>query len=782
MGVGCETRGYLPSDAEGGATSGGVAGGSGSAGKSSVGGRLDTAAGGARGGRPSNEGGAGIEGGEGGAQPETGGVPGEAGGTPSNTGGMANGAATSSGGLGGTGGMPEESAGAAGHDPADPCDSLHCQHGSCVAERGVARCACADGYQGSLCETNTDDCVGHACKNQSTCVDQVDGYVCRCPEGFSGTYCEKKVASCADMPCAHSGVCSETSSSYTCRCPPEYQGSNCVEDVDECRLANACAHGLCTNTNGGYQCNCSGTEYQGTKCELLSPKLTADKSSYNFGILEVGVASTTIALTLTNTGDVATGAISRTVNGAVTASAGCTQLAAHASCTVQVGFTAVSGASGGSIQFRGAAGGQFTFAVTAEGQYRLTVARPGTAAGRVTSSPAGIDCSAANAAGCSALFPYANVTLTARTTNGSDSFFSGWSDPCVGPRRDCSTTVSSSQTITANFAAMTKNLIFVTKDRFSATLGSATAYDAKCNAVASSAGLNNAAGTGFVAFTSDSQSLARTRLGNARGWIRVDGQPFADTQASLFGSHQTFNSIAYNETGEAESNEVILTGTLSNGELGSNCSDWTDPAGTFTYGIPTGGPHTWGGGDYKSNGFTCAATNSIKLMCMGITKTAAVSAVSTSGRKVWISNTPFVAGAGQTPDQKCQAERPSGVTSAAALIGYSNKAATDRLTADAKYVRPDGTLVGTGAQLTTQLTLQSGIWQSADGSYKNVSIWTGSKRANALGANTCGDWANPNVQGTIGISAYTTSWWDNSDSFVDCDYTEVRLYCVQTTP
>ncbi|HKO91976.1 MAG TPA: choice-of-anchor D domain-containing protein, partial [Polyangiaceae bacterium] len=99
-----------------------------------------------------------------------------------------------------------------------------------------------------------------------------------------------------------------------------------------------------------------------------------------------------------------------------------------------------------SVQFRPATGGersgrvlisdglqQAALFVSGAGQYRLTVVRAGEGVGAV--SGLGIDCGAT----CSGLFTPGSVSLSAATSNGSDSFFTGWSGSptCTGPLRDC---------------------------------------------------------------------------------------------------------------------------------------------------------------------------------------------------------------------------------------------------------------------------------------------------------------------------------------------------------
>jgi hypothetical protein len=76
----------------------------------------------------------------------------------------------------------------------------------------------------------------------------------------------------------------------------------------------------------------------------------------------------------------------------------------------------------------------------------LTVAKTGTGAGTVTSSPAGINCPA----GCSATFAYGTpVTLTAIAT--AKSLFTGWSGDCTGSAPTCALSMTANHTATAQF-------------------------------------------------------------------------------------------------------------------------------------------------------------------------------------------------------------------------------------------------------------------------------------------------------------------------------------------
>ncbi len=486
-------------------------------------------------------------------------------------------------------------------------------------------------------------------------------------------------------------------------------------------------------------------------------------SSHDFGPLEVGVTSGAFFWQIFNGGGATTGAlaVSNSDPTEVTFTNTCsTTLSGGAGCLVAVTFKpATGGPRTASLTVTATPGGSVTLTMAAAGQYRLTVTTTGT--GAVTSSPAGINCGAS----CSTLVDPGPVTLMARTTNGSGSLFSGWSaTACAGPFRDCVVNINAPLTVSAQFAPVTANLIFVTAATFPSNLGSAISYDAKCNQAATAAGLNDATGTAFIATTSDSMSLMKDRLGTAaRGWIRMDGMPFADSQSSMFVGGQVFNSIRFDETGARLNGAIFFTGTGAGGTLVFNCSNWTTNgdvsiANTATFGASDAGPGNW------LDGYSGPCSVNRALACMGKTRTATVAPVITAGKKIWQSSS-YVLGM-QSPDAKCLADRPSGVTAAMAFIALTNRAAASVLTPSAVYVRPDGTRVGTGAQLAAGGSLDSGIWQDFAGTYSAQNVFTGSQDPNAIGTSdaTCANWTSQGTTGQTGSSAFdgSSTWWSSA--------------------
>ena len=70
------------------------------------------------------------------------------------------------------------------------CIIAHAQ--KCSDHGDNVTCICDDGWGGSNCGVNYDECQQHNCKNGAKCIDKLNGYDCKCTKGFSGLYCEGK--------------------------------------------------------------------------------------------------------------------------------------------------------------------------------------------------------------------------------------------------------------------------------------------------------------------------------------------------------------------------------------------------------------------------------------------------------------------------------------------------------------------------------------------------------------------------------------------------------------
>ena len=47
-------------------------------------------------------------------------------------------------------------------------------------------CACADGFTGSLCEMDVDECDSDPCQSGATCFNRPGAYLCECRPGWTG--------------------------------------------------------------------------------------------------------------------------------------------------------------------------------------------------------------------------------------------------------------------------------------------------------------------------------------------------------------------------------------------------------------------------------------------------------------------------------------------------------------------------------------------------------------------------------------------------------------------
>lgn len=110
-------------------------------------------------------------------------------------------------------------------------------------------------------------------------------------------------------------------------------------------------------------------------------------------------------------------------------------------------FTGWSGACSGMGDCQVIVDADKTITATFETNQQLTVTKDGTGTGRVTSSPAGVDCGT----DCSTAFLQDSiVTLIAMADEGSS--FSGWGGACSGIG-DCQVTMDADKTVTATFEA-----------------------------------------------------------------------------------------------------------------------------------------------------------------------------------------------------------------------------------------------------------------------------------------------------------------------------------------
>ncbi|CAO4370842.1 unnamed protein product [Caenorhabditis nigoni] len=174
--------------------------------------------------------------------------------------------------------------------PEDKCQN----GGKCVGNGQNATCICPNGFKGSKCDEDVNECQTnkHDCSPRSTCINTNGSYLCVCPQGFLPPDCltpgnsssvEFKPTVCfvevsSENPkgisryCKNGGYC-DKSNGGRCECPPGYKGSTCEispssesSKIDNCS-GNQCIHGTCSSFAGGFMCLCDDG-FSGSFCEI----------------------------------------------------------------------------------------------------------------------------------------------------------------------------------------------------------------------------------------------------------------------------------------------------------------------------------------------------------------------------------------------------------------------------------------------------------------------------------------------------------------------------------
>jgi hypothetical protein len=325
--------------------------------------------------------------------------------------------------------------------------------------------------------------------------------------------------------------------------------------------------------------------------------------------------------------------------------------------------------------------------------------------------------------------------------------------------------------------------VFVTSTLFDGNLGGLAGADADCQSLADSAGLP---GT-FKAWLSTSTVSANTRLGSARGFVRPDGEPFADRVSDIT-SGKILNPPLIDETGANVGFAKVWTATASSGAVipGFTCLDWTDSTSSNQgdLGFSSGGPFLW---TEAMSGIVCS--NALqRLFCFDTSNVKPLIVMPATGRFAFVTSNIFdttsgIAGA----DTQCASEASAAGLPGTfkALLATSTTSAASRFdlsVGSAPYVRIDGIKIAEAPAIARGAALDSGIWQHADGTYDSVNTWTGSSAPNVAGttSTTCDDWSNNTTMAhgsPGGSSRADAAWWNKGVTFT-CNG-RASIFCLE---
>jgi hypothetical protein len=341
---------------------------------------------------------------------------------------------------------------------------------------------------------------------------------------------------------------------------------------------------------------------------------------------------------------------------------------------------------------------------------------------------------------------------------------------------------------TYSWTAALANIAFVLRAG-STNLGGLAGADAKCMAAAQAAGMQ---GT-YKAWLSTSAVNAIDRLGGARGWIRRDAKPFADTLATLVAGKVYF-PLTLEATGGFV-NDFVVTGTLQDGKFAGaagSCADWTTAGSSATAGY---GESTRTSGAWSSEPGGSASCNEVSgaIYCFGTDFTTQVAPPPppAGARIAFVTKDKWSPAGGLTfADAICQNDATvAGLTGTfkAALATKSAGALARFSSTGAPWMRVDGVPITTttAAMFDPALAFfETAISVTAAGAYVtegfggDAAAWSGPRLVAAT--DTCLDWttSSGSMFGSSGLSSITKTSLAFGASLPFCS-NSFRLYCLQ---
>lgn len=320
------------------------------------------------------------------------------------------------------------------------------------------------------------------------------------------------------------------------------------------------------------------------------------------------------------------------------------------------------------------------------------------------------------------------------------------------------------------------NLVFVTSTRSVAgELGGLAGADAICEARATARGLP---GT-YVAYLSTATVDARDRLGTARGWVRVDGQPVADTAADVAAGRLLYPP-RLDELGAmvVGFGDCAVTATDETGSRsGSSCSDFSAvSAESLLCGKPATSTSSW------TRGTAATCMSMVRLYCFGVdhTRPVAVAPPPTLRRTAFISQAIFDPGGGiASADALCASEAAGLPGTFAALLATTTATAISRFTLGTPWYRVDG------AKFTDDFSqIYAPLNVTAAGVHLGTPfVWSGAIDVSTVGndSSTCSSWtafAGPPTGYTANGASATTEFFFAAPLSA-CDLSAYRVYCLE---
>ncbi len=395
----------------------------------------------------------------------------------------------------------------------------------------------------------------------------------------------------------------------------------------------------------------------------------------------------------------------------------------------------------------------------------LTVTKPGvpTDAGHVYEWQRPLDC-----AGVCQRSVVTNESTVLYAEPRGGYVFDRWEGACSGTEPQCVLNLSatSSTDVVARFVPANRVFVTSTTAAVADVISLGTSHtpagasdsdrllagaDALCVQLAQSAQLG---GTSWVSWLSSSKVGALSRVGTARGWVRVDGSPVFD---------EVLGGVLYppslNEKG-GQAGFSVLTGT-ANGMFdpsGGNCVEWS-PSAFYTH-HASAGAAPYGTSLWSTYGYLVSCdVDPVRFYCFQTDHNTAIKLPRSPGRMIFASDSLLDASGGIAAfDAACKADAAAAALAGTfkALVADTTTAARGRFTMrNERVVRPDGAVVAlTDTGLLERNEAVAAAEVGASGTYyPNMGAWMGAHGANAPAAENCAGWTSNDVN-SYGLAAY----------------------------
>ncbi|MEM9865355.1 MAG: hypothetical protein AAF938_27365 [Myxococcota bacterium] len=303
------------------------------------------------------------------------------------------------------------------------------------------------------------------------------------------------------------------------------------------------------------------------------------------------------------------------------------------------------------------------------------------------------------------------------------------------------------------------NVVFVTSvGHVPGDLGGIAGANEICNEHAENADLPGVGS--YVALLAEAASSPFDRLTvtGARGWVRLDGMPVADTVRDLVRG-RLYYPISLTETGSPAPVAEVITGLTEELDSDPNtCSDWTrrgTPVANF------GGAGTVGSGAERWAGSSIIrpCDEPRRLYCFATSRDAALDpppAPPVEAALAFVSSTVIPANQGRGAfDRQCQSDAERGGFSGrfVALVSTREESAFDRIQFGVEFYRVDGVRLGTRDDVGDE-TVEASVSVTSTFEYGNFGVWTGHRGTpRDTGTEDCSVWSDTMFNGGFSLSA-----------------------------